>query len=153
MITKSWQDVVVEATVAPPAGPPPSWSAHANMGYTCGSSEFKGTAKMKTDSTSGCEDAAKAMLRCCVEFKAAAGRKNARSDRLRGSWRVENTKEFCWRRLRCARAAKACVTSKLYATRAASCVHSGGGWSRRRAAEEAARSRAHICAGATERCG
>ena len=76
MITKSWQDVVVDATVAPPAGPPPSWSAHANMGYTCGSSEYKGTAKMKTDSPSGCEDAAKAMESQGVNFAIYPGNHN-----------------------------------------------------------------------------
>ena len=78
MITDSWQPVVVNATAAlTPPGPVPSWTTHTGVGYTCGSSEYRGYADMKGDnSPSGCLAAAKAMSETGVNFAIYPGNNN-----------------------------------------------------------------------------
>lgn len=76
MITKSWQPHVVNASVGPSQGPPPSWTAYNGSGYTCTSSEYRGTTRMDNNSVAGCLAAVEKMATQGVNYGIYPGNNN-----------------------------------------------------------------------------
>ena len=76
MVHASWQPAVVNSTVGPSVGPPPSWSTHADRAFTCSGSEYRGVAAVANKTAAGCLAAAEGMGAQGVNYAVFPGNGN-----------------------------------------------------------------------------